>query len=1556
MAKVISDEILKLKVVINGDEAQKRVLDLELANKKLQDSLKELNTEHKSLESQRKKEEIGINSLANQIDKFKGKLHENQSVQIETIKTLKKQQSAYKESSLEYQSLQSKIEKTRVKAISGNKELEEKISSLVSKQNKLKLSYDETSSKVTEFKKKIESTKKELSYNTQEIDEETKSMNIMSLTTSQLQKRITDLSFTMKHMDPNSSAYKDAGDEMNRLTGRMKELKTGTSQSAFSLQHLSDKFNQYSGIATAAIATLAGVAFSIQGVIDANNKLVDAQTAVSKTTGLSTEEVKELTRAYSEFDTRTKRIDLLKISEIGGRLGVPKEEIKDFTREVDKAYVALGDSFSGGVEAVANKLGKIKGLFKETRDLSVADAINEVGSALNELGAAGAASEENMSDFALRVGQLPESLKPTIAETLALGAAFEESGITSERASSGYGKFVRVAANQTAEFAKVMGITKKEVKDLINQDPLQFFLKFAQGAKGLDATKLSEVLDGLKLNDAEVISVIGAASENTDRFTKSIELSNQALGEATSLQKEFDKVNNNSAAIYEKVQKKFVGMFTSETVAKTLNWFIEMFGRLLGVTVEGEEKLSGFNATLLFLVRTIGFVVVGFTSVSVAMAMYNALIKESILKNIALEAIEKARDLRMKLSASFQALYNGALGIGATITAKMAAAIGLQTLATNAQDVAQKRLNATTAANPFLALVTVIMLVVAAYKTWKSHIESLREAEKKQYEEAHRYQTDQLMIMQKGKQAVEEYKSGISNLIAVLKDENSSQEMRKKAYESLIKIHPEFMGTVDNEFRATAKLASVYQELAKQIDLSARMKARSAAKQSVYDDNAKLELEYMKGAQARQKEQEQRNKLRSDYNYSKDRANSAVNMFGSFEEHNKGVEILNQIKKNSSLINQYNKADQNRIKELQRLIKTAEGAQKKLYEQELLALIGAGEESKPSTSNYKPLGGKSDKNNTGKSGKNNYDKELSEYEKSRQKLLEASANHNQKMEEYEADRLRALSDLQKDSYEKERQLAIAEEAKNVADLEKKKYSSKEFDQLRSMIAKEKGEMRKKLQEIEFQWLEENGRLSNLQEIEADKLNLKLLTINEKYLSKAFEQEQKAFEKKQRLIDRESNEKQSLDINGQKAFLAEQGYTPETLADIRTWEESRAAIEKFYQEKRLRDQLENLRAMVAQMSVIQSQGLIDLTPEQLEQIEVMKDKIASLVAELAKLKNSDTGGDKLGGKLSGFGGSTDILGLSPDQWEAMFTNTDKLSENIQKVGAALQVAKNMMGMYSQFAQANEERLLQQYETASQRKTTLLDKQLKAGLITQEQYKKQTIANEKQLEKQKALLAYKSAKRQRAMQVAETVANTAMSIMGIWAQFPKFDFGATAAIMSGVVGALGAVQLATIMSQPLPEVPGAEDGFYPVIRKQDNKLFQARKRRTSTGFYDEPTMLVGEQGAAYPELVVTQKTARQIDPDVSNAYMREIARIEGYQDGYYKNVKPSQSSSTSSGDEIMIKLISTIDSFNQTMQEIKTNGLETYIKDSLDNGAKIDKMVKGSQDLYNKNKHG
>jgi tubulin-specific chaperone A len=74
---------------------------------------------------------------------------------------------------------------------------------------------------------------------------------------------------------------------------------------------------------------------------------------------------------------------------------------------------------------VANKLGKIKFLFEETKDLNVEQSYNSIGSAINELG-------QNGSHLRLISLISPpwflttDVLKPSI-QTLALGAAFEES-------------------------------------------------------------------------------------------------------------------------------------------------------------------------------------------------------------------------------------------------------------------------------------------------------------------------------------------------------------------------------------------------------------------------------------------------------------------------------------------------------------------------------------------------------------------------------------------------------------------------------------------------------------------------------------------------------------------------------------------------------------------------------------------------------------------------------------------------------------------------------------------------------------------------------------------------------------------------------------------------------------------------------------------------------------------------------------------------------------------------------------------------------------------------
>jgi len=116
----------------------------------------------------------------------------------------------------------------------------------------------------------------------------------------------------------------------------------------------------------------------------------------------------------------------------------------------------------------------------------------------------------------------------------------------------------------------------------------------------------------------------------------------------------------------------------------------------------------------------------------------------------------------------------------------------------------------------------------------------------------------------------------------------------------------------------------------------------------------------------------------------------------------------------------------------------------------------------------------------------------------------------------------------------------------------------------------------------------------------------------------------------------------------------------------------------------------------------------------------------------------------------------------------------------------------------------------------------------------------------LKRKKKKSLKKQAEREQKLALASIAINTAKAIMGIWADFPKVDFGATAAIMTGFVSALGVTQAAMVLS-----TPGYEEGFYgdkfPVKREQDGKIFNAINGGMSrSGLVDQPTtFLAGEQ---------------------------------------------------------------------------------------------------------------
>ncbi|PWN67588.1 phage tail tape measure protein [Chryseobacterium oncorhynchi] len=1495
MAKVISDEILKLKIVINGDEAQKRVLDLEQANKVLGVRLKDLTQQEKDLDKVRKGEEKTLGTTTKQIEKLNSKRKENELSLINETKSLRNQQSLYQVGSKEYEKFQTKIDKVKQKSEESLKAINEEISSLTQQQLVHQQAFDKTTDKYKTLRSEIEKTQQAINDNREKIDQEVKSMDIMSLTIDQLTRRAEGLKEAMKHMAP-GEGLNATRDELDAINERIQELREGPEEGG----GFFDSVNEYIGVIAAVVASFAGILIKMQEVVDLNNKLVDAQTAVAKTTGMTIDEVKELTAAYVDFDTRTNKIDLLKIAEVGGRLGVPKAEIKEFTREVDKAYVALGDSFSGGVEKVAEKIGKIKGLFKETKDLGIPEAINQIGSGLNELGADGAASEENMADFALRIGQLPEALKPSIAETLALGGAFEESGIDAERASSGYMNFIRTAAKETAAFAKVMGISQKEVEKLINEDPMEFFLKFSEGAKGLDPVKLSQILDGLKLNSNEVLAVIGSASDNTEKFRKSIELSNGAVKDATSLQQEFDKVNNNAAAIYDKLKRKWEEIYTSEKVAKVLAWLIDVIGKLLGVVKDETGGVTMFRESLMFLIKIMTVAVTAIFSYNAALALSELTLAKVKEKLLAYTIVEKTSNLLKQLSTTWQNLYNISLGYGAL-------ALGRLTGSTNLQAVAQERLNLVTAASPWGAVAALVMGVVTAYMLFKSSADEAAKSASKQSKEMMFQSEMAKRINDEEAKSSAELKSKVEPLVRVLKDKNSQLADRKKAYEELIKIAPEFKGTLDSEYLATKKLDQVYSSLIEKIKAAGKVRALQALLDEQYEKREKLA-----GKQEIFKETQDKNK--------KDK--SMLNPDGSQKA---GIQFVNDL---------VQKTD----KDLQNIDNSIDSIAKKITEVKSEGVI------KEST--YQPLPEKVKK---GKKTDAEKDAEKAEnaYKRMRQKMLDNQESYDQKEVELEAQKQQALADKQKDGYEKEKAQIEAERDKRLSDLDKQKIKQSDFDDIDKIIAREKGDLQKRFIEIKNQWIRENKLLEDTKIAEKEKANFKIYALDEKYLKEDLKKQEENLQTVLKAITTEQNKAISDNntLESQKKFLEGKGFSKETLALITNWEEGKSAIEKYYQKKSLEEQVIFLQDQIDIFNMFAEITPEFVTEDQIKTIEEYKNKIATLMAEITKLKKGDS--EKISGKLSAFGkGSTDLFGLTQDQWLVLFSNTDSLKDKIDKVGAAITVAKNMFSAYSSFVQANEQKMLQKMEISSDKKKKKLQSQLDAGLITQDRYKKETMAIDAELDRKKAEIEYKQAKRQRMMQIAEIVSNTALAIMQAWVN-PGYPM---AIPLSVIIGALGAVQLGTVMSQPLPAAPGAEDGFYPVLRSQDNKLFNARRRASKTGIYDEPTMLVGEAGASMPELVVSGKTMQKIDPAIQRTYMNEIKRVEGFEEGLY----PAQARS-SGNDELLIQAIEIIKANTEIMIDLKENGVKGYFLKNARTGKDVHEMTEEYLTLTNKNKH-
>lgn len=1136
--------------------------------------------------------------------------------------------------------------------------------------------------------------------------------------------------------------------------------------------------------------------------VDELLKIADAMTDVEKTTGMTLDQVKDLWDSFDEMDTRTGKLERLKIAEIGGRLGVPVEQMKDFVQEIDKAYVALGDSFEGGLKGVVDQLGKIKGLFEDTKGMTYAEAVNRVGSALNTLAAQGTASEGNISQFALRVGALPDALKPAIDKVLGLGAAFEESGIDAQIASSGFSNFITTAAENIESFAYSMNMGVDEAKKLINTKPEEFFLRFAEGMKDIPADQTAKIFASLKLNSLEVQKAVGAAANRTDDFRKAMKTAGIEMENMNSLTDEFNKKNNNAPAIIEKIKNAIADTFTSTNALDLFEPIIQGIGWITGVTKEASDGVVVFKERLVFLAKVITVVTVSLISYRAAIWLVALATKSAWEQTLLYNAITRAQNLANQISLFFSL---------AKSVRSTADALAL--------------LNLVGKANVFIALATVIPTVVVAMKLFNSETKQSVVELNKQYTAIKANKTLQAEAAKEEARAMGDLKQKTELYIAILRDKNMSLDTRKKAYENLIAIYPQFKGTLDGEYLATDRLTTVYDKLVVKLQQVSKVRAYQAVLDKANEAAAEAEVKRI-DAEMAAKQQAIDNKAINAKNakISKDRrGDDAMAMAGGVGS--------------GFLLEGFEKIKTGAWTNLQNAIATEKNAKNfagsvlKSIDKDLAAAMmnaqqGDSKNSTPISQNRALL--ETPKNRPAKSPvnpkNNNQNDDLEKAKAEYTKALEANDKNNQELldaknkfidEQYKVvqEGKQKEWDLELEDFKRKKDAIQLENDKKIT---ANKKLQDEIDKLtrdadETKNPKAKSIFKSAIAEKEKQQKHNIQLINQNQKIEDQMLQthgFNLLRIEEKWetikyqkkveeLQAASDLERKSLEDMINNISTMEDAKQALQ---QMEFLK---LTDQELAGIKTLEDAKKAL----RENADRAYLDSQIKLFEEQDKLLQKLLQDpsLSPEAVEKLKKNLEEIRLKITQVTAAKNGKSEEDQAKVVKEGRDAMSqvDILGFSATQWSDAFQNLDKTKGKLDLVKMGIQALGNAFSMFSDLQRNLNEREMASFNKGQEKKKKSLLKQLNEGYITQEEYHKGLQLLEEETDTKKKEIAVRQAKMQKIQAVAQIAINTASAIMSIWAQVPKFDFGISAGVLTGIVAALGAVQAGIVLSQPLPE---------------------------------------------------------------------------------------------------------------------------------------------------------
>lgn len=343
--------------------------------------------------------------------------------------------------------------------------------------------------------------------------------------------------------------FRKAAEQLNAVNARMRELKTLAGEAGNSFMGMgkfTSGITKLFGAFGIGVGVLSAVGNKAREVWQTIKDVSESFSDIRKVTNLSTSDTYRLTSRLARMDTRTSISDRMQLAVVGGRMGIDGvSQLAEFARVADKIVVSLGDSLKGDADEIISKLAKIVNSFgtAERKGVTFSEAMERIGSALNQVAAEGVASEEWQVDFLFRTGAIGRSLNITAQEMLGFGTVLEEAGNTQEVAGTAISQFFGEVAKNVELYAQRAQMPVEKFVHLLETDANSAIIAVLESIKegAVSNTELVRTFSALGIDGERATKVILSLANNTDKLREKQALANEEFDKNVSLTREYEK-------------------------------------------------------------------------------------------------------------------------------------------------------------------------------------------------------------------------------------------------------------------------------------------------------------------------------------------------------------------------------------------------------------------------------------------------------------------------------------------------------------------------------------------------------------------------------------------------------------------------------------------------------------------------------------------------------------------------------------------------------------------------------------------------------------------------------------------------------------------------------------------------------------------------------------------------------------------------------------------------------------------------------------------------------